>query len=55
MGRTDQEPCPTTGPPRTPSDPSNEGYQPPEVMWEEEFAPVADSYCEKNPWDPSCP
>jgi len=45
MGRKDQEPSSTSGPPQTSSDPSGQGYQPPQVAWEEEFAPVADSLC----------
>ena len=43
MRRTDQEPSTTTGPPRTPSDPAAEVYQPPQVAWEEDFAPMAAS------------
>ncbi len=55
MDRKDQEPSSTSGPPRrSPSGPVDEGYQPPEVAWEEEFAPLADSICDINPLDPSC-
>jgi hypothetical protein len=47
MRRMDQESSPAIGPPKTPGDPSGEVYQPPQVMWEEEFAPLAaDSVCD---------
>ena len=51
MGRTEQEP--TTSPLQPSSERSDDVYQPPQVAWEEEFAPVADSIC-VNPWDPGC-
>ncbi len=54
MGPKDQEPTSTSGPLRRPSDPGGEDYQPPQVAWEEEFAPLADSICDINPLDPSC-
>ena len=54
MGRKDQEPSTTTGSPQPPADPATENYQPPQVMWEEEFAPVADSICIVDRLDPSC-
>lgn len=54
MGRRDQEPSSTSGPPQTSSEPVGEAYQAPEIAWEEEFAPIADSICDTNPLDPSC-
>ncbi len=54
MGPKDQEPSSTSGPARPPSEPACDAYQPPEIAWEEEFAPMADSICEINPLDPSC-
>ena len=54
MVHRDQEPRPATGPLRAPEEPDEERYQPPAVAWEEEFRPVADSICEKNPLDPAC-
>ncbi len=54
MGCKDQEPSSTSGPPQPPRDRPAEPYQPPEIAWEEEFAPLADSICDINPLDPSC-
>jgi len=53
MRRQEQEPS-TAGPPQAPGEPATEGYQPPEISWEEEFAPVADSICINNPLEPGC-
>ncbi len=54
MESVDRKPSSTAGTADTASDPAGEGYQPPEVSWEEEFAPVADSLCDPTKGD-ICP
>ncbi len=44
MGRKDQEASSTSGTPQR-TDAGGQSYQPPQVAWEEEFAPLADSLC----------
>jgi len=56
MGRTEQQPGTNAAPPQPPSDQCVEGYEPPDVAWEEEFQPLAaDSICLKDPGAPGCP